>query len=181
MALVFLTGGALLWHRIPRTAGPAPVATLPRQELTLRDGRLYPNAGGAPFTGIMFESDRTGRHLTEVPVKEGYVHGLARGWHVNGHLEVEEAFVDGVSDGVRRRWYPNGQQRNAATIVRGVLEGAFTEWHENGQLATKMNLVAGKGEGLCESWDPDGRVKSQVRLKNGVPAEPELLVEKSNP
>lgn len=127
---------AALWLNRRKAAEPvaSSITQVPRQEIELRDGRLVLKSGHVPFTGVMFEQTSDGRRLTEVPVKEGRVHGLARGWHENGKLEVEEFFKDGVSDGVRTRCYPNGNQRNTATIVGGTLDGPYTEWHENGQL-----------------------------------------------
>lgn len=158
-----------------------PVVSLPREELAVRDGRLARKSGGGPFTGVMFEKTADGRKLTEVPVKNGHVHGIARGWHDNGQLEVEETFEDGVSNGVRTRWYPSGEKRNTATIVNGVLEGPYTEWHANGQVALRMDLVHGKGQGLCESWFPDGRLTSRITLEEGKPIKTELLAADSIP
>jgi antitoxin component YwqK of YwqJK toxin-antitoxin module len=182
IVLAALAAGGF-WLAGKRNAGrPAtPVVEVPRQEVELRDGQLVRKADGAIFSGVMFEQAAGGRRITEVPVKDGRVHGIARGWHDNGQLEVEEPFEDGVSHGVRTRWHPNGQKRNEATIVRGLLEGPFTEWHDNGQLATRMTLAAGKGEGVCETWDPDGRLKSRVTLRNGAPMENEVASRSAEP
>lgn len=157
------------------------VPRIARALLELREERLCPKAGGPPFTGIIYEQTTNGKLLTELPAKEGKVHGIARGWHENGQLEVEEPFENGVSNGIRTRWYANGKKRSTATIVNGVLEGPFTEWHENGQLARQMNLAEGKGEGLCEAWNPDGTLKSKVILKNGEPVKTEYFTSTGTP
>ncbi|MFZ4764993.1 MAG: toxin-antitoxin system YwqK family antitoxin [Roseimicrobium sp.] len=164
--------------RVPAVA-PKAVVRLARDEVHLVDNRLCPKAGGGPFTGVMFERAVGGRILTEVPVLDGQVHGVARGWHDNGQLEVEESFVHGVSNGIRTRWFPNGQKRNTATIVNGQLDGPYQEWHENGQLALRMTLVAGKGQGPCEAWHADGRMKSRVELKDGEPVATEVASQQS--
>ena len=175
--LVIAAGGLGLWMAAPESWTPAPKAPprIARLLLELKDGRLCPKAGGGPFTGVMYEQTTDGRLLSEIPLKEGIVHGIARGWHENGQLEVEEPFENGRSHGLRTRFHLNGKKRSQATIVEGVLEGPFTEWHDNGQLAVRMEMVHGKGEGLCEAWQPDGKLKSKVTLKNGEPVKTEYF------
>ena len=175
--LLLAAGGLGVWMAAPESSTPAPKAVLriARLLLELRDGRLCPKAWGGPFTGIMYEQTTEGRLLSEIPLKEGVVHGIARGWHENGRLEVEEPFENGKSHGLRTRYHPNGKMRSQATIVKGSLEGTFTEWYENGQLAVRMDMADGKGEGLCEAWHPDGKLKSKVTLKNGEPIQTEYF------
>lgn len=178
LACLLLAAGWLgLWLAAPQSSTPAPKAEprIARLLLELKDGRLCPKAGGGPFTGIMYEQTTEGRLLSEIPLTEGIVHGIARGWHQNGELEVEEPFENGKSHGLRTRYHPNGKKRSEATIIQGNLEGPFTEWHENGQIAVRMTMVEGKGEGLCEAWHPDGKLKSKVTLKNGEPIHTEYF------
>mgnify|MGYP003670288040 CR=1 FL=1 len=171
--LVLVAGAIGLWMAAPETRAPALIETprIARLLLELRDGQLCPKDGGGPFTGIMFEQTPEGQVISEIPLKEGIVHGIARGWHDNGQMEVEEPFEDGVSNGLRTRWHPNGQKRSEATIVNGVLQGPFSEWHDNGQVAVRMEMVDGKGEGVVEAWNPDGSMKSRVTLAAGEPVE----------
>jgi antitoxin component YwqK of YwqJK toxin-antitoxin module len=175
--LLLTAGGIGLWLAAPESSTPTPkvVPRIARLLLELKDGRLCPKAGGGPFTGIMYEKTTAGRLLSEIPLNEGIVHGIARGWHENGQLEVEEPFENGHSHGLRTRYHPNGKKRSQATIVKGSLEGPFTEWHENGQLAVRMNMADGKGEGLCEAWHLNGKPKSKVNLKNGEPIQTEYF------
>lgn len=152
-----------------------PTKRVPRAEIVLRDGVLRVKGSERPFVGVMIEQANGGRLLSEIPVWRGKVHGIARGWHPNGHLEVEERFVSGVSQGVRTRWHENGTQRSTATIVNGVLEGPYTEWHDNGQKALEMTLVHGLGEGQSLAWHRDGKLKSKVTLQAGKPIATEYL------
>ena len=146
---------------------------VPRSTVDLRDGALKLKGSTSPFTGIMFEQAQGGQRISEVPVWRGKVHGIARGWHSNGQLEVEEPFINGLSNGLRTRWHPNGKIRSTTTIVKGVLNGPYTEWHDNGQKALEMTLLNGKGEGLSQAWQPDGTPKSKVTLKAGEPIKTE--------
>lgn len=172
LALVCLLAGVAIWWW-SRTA-PVP-GELPRAALELRDGRMYPRDGGGPFTGIMFERASTGQRLTEVPLQDGIINGLARGWYDAGQLEVEEHFENGVSEGVRKRWHANGKLKNEAAIVKGELHGPYTEWHDNGQLAARLTMVHGRGEGLSEAWHPDGSKKAVVTLEAGKPVKQEFF------
>lgn len=181
LGLVALVVGFWLGRPPVSMEKPVPVPRMARALLELREDRLCPKAGGPPFTGIIYEQTTEGRLLTELPAKDGKVHGIARGWHENGQLEVEEHFENGISSGLRTRWHPNCQKRSTTTIVKGILEGPFTEWHDNGQLALQMNLENGKGEGLCQAWHPDGRLKSKVTLKNGEPVKTEYFTSAGNP
>jgi hypothetical protein len=153
----------------PQVATPRQPDWRPRSEFALLDGKLRPLGGGEPFTGTLYDKSSKGAMIAELPVRDGLVHGLARGWHENGQVEVEEPFVDGLSHGERIRWHANGSVRSKANIVRGVLQGSFTEWHPNGQMKTRMNLVDGLGEGLCETWAETGQALPPVTLKAGQP------------
>ena len=179
-ALVLAAVAVGLWlANSPEDRRAAPAPRIARALIELRDGKLCPKVGGPPFSGVMYEQTTKGQLLTEVPVREGVVHGVAHGWHENGQMEVEEIFVNGVSHGVRRRWHPNGRQRNEATIVNGLLHGPYTEWHDNGQVALRMNMVEGTGEGESEAWLPDGRLKSRITLRKGQPVKTEYFTQTS--
>ena len=165
LAGAFGLGALALLNRGP----VVPPTELPAASLVLREGRMYPRAGGGPFTGNMFERSSTGQRLSEVPLKEGIVHGLARGWFDSGTLETEEPFNQGLSQGVRKRWHENGKLKSEATVVKGQLQGNYQEWFDSGIKAVATTLVDGKAHGLCETWHPDGTIKSRVQLELGSP------------
>lgn len=175
--LVVAAAGVGLWMAAPKSRTPVPseLPRIARSLLELRSGKLCPKSGGGPFTGLMYEQTTEGTLISEIPLEEGIVHGLARGWHDNGRLEVEEPFENGVSNGLRTRWHPNGNKRSQASIVNGVLHGPFTEWHDNGQVAVRMEMVDGQGEGLVEAWNPDGTLKSRITLANGEPVQSDFF------
>jgi antitoxin component YwqK of YwqJK toxin-antitoxin module len=135
----------------PEAPTETETVRVPRSSVELKDEGLCLKTGGGPFTGVMFDQSE-GKLLAEIPVKNGLVHGVARGWHDNGQLEVEEPFEDGYSHGLRTRWHPNGQKRSEANIKQGKLEGLFTE------------------------WNPDGSLKSSLTLHNGQPLAAEMAV-----
>lgn len=181
--LVTAAVGLGLWMAAPESRTPMSSALprIARASLELRDGKLCPKNGGGPFTGLMYEQTTEGMLISEIPLQDGIVHGIARGWHEDGALEVEEPFENGLSNGLRTRWYPSGNKRSQATIVAGVLQGLFTEWHDNGQLAVRMEMIAGKGEGLVEAWNADGSLKSRITLSDGEPVHSDFFSQNGLP
>ena len=146
-----------------------PIPRQQKNDLKQREGVWCLKATDEPFTGIMFEADAKGQLLSEIPLKKGLAHGIARGWHPNGQLEVEEPFAGGKSNGKRTRYHPNGKVRSTATIVEGTLHGPFQEFHDNGQLAVEMTLVKGVGQGPSRAWYPSGQLKAEAVLVDGQP------------
>jgi antitoxin component YwqK of YwqJK toxin-antitoxin module len=148
---------------------------LPRASLVLTDGRMCLKEGGAPYTGKAFEQTTTGQRLTELPLVEGKIQGVVRGWYDSGQLEVEETFENSVSNGLRKRWHENGQKKNEAMVVNGELHGPYTEWHDDGTIAVRMTMQHGKGDGLCETYHRGGAVKARVTLADGKPVTQEFF------
>ncbi len=170
--------GAGIWHwSRPTVVMPGE---LRRSDLTLTDGKLILSGTDRPYTGVMFNQAQGGQRLSEIPVQAGIINGLARGWHDNGQLEVEETFVDGKSDGVRKRWYANGKLKSETTIVKGELHGAYTEWHENGQMSIRMSMDHGQPNGTCEAWYPEGGPKSRVEQDHGKIVKQEFFPNKAS-
>lgn len=154
-----------------------------KSDLQRRDGVWQVKSSGETVTGILVEYDPQNAEqlISEIPLKEGLAHGVARGWHPNGQLEVEEPFVNGKSHGTRTRYHANGQVRSVATIVEGVLQGSFKEYHDTGQLAVEMTLVDGVGQGSSRAWFPSGQLKAKVVLKDGEPEEAEYFEDATLP
>jgi hypothetical protein len=162
LALIVLIGAA--WYALT----PPPVRH-PKQELVQRSGVWHLKSPDQPFTGVMFEPNGKDKILSEIPLKAGLAHGMARGWYPSGQLEVEEPFSHGKSNGTRTRYHENGKVRSVATIVQGTLEGPFKEYHDNGQLAAEMTLIKGVGQGPSRAWYPSGKLKAEVTLVDGQP------------
>ncbi|MCF7674051.1 MAG: hypothetical protein K9M97_01810, partial [Akkermansiaceae bacterium] len=114
---------------------PAGVREMARSQLELRDGMLYATGEPEAFGGMLVEHFPGGGRRLAIEIHDGKAHGVSRGWHENGRLEVEEHFVHGVSHGSRIRWYPNGVRKSEAQIVEGVIEGTFPGWHDKGRKA----------------------------------------------
>lgn len=167
LALGFLFLGAfLMWNseRIPATSAGRELL---REDLELRDGKLYARGEKDAFNGKIIEAYTAEQRKLEIEINDGHAHGLSRGWFDNGQFEVEETFLNGVSNGPRTRWHRNGKRKSLAQIKNGVIGGEFLEWHDNGQVATRMTLNEGKPVGVVEAWHPSGALKSRIQFENG--------------
>lgn len=167
VAVVAIVAVAVVVFRPQQPDQPAEVT---RDQLEMREGRMYLPDDTRPYSGRLvewYDGRPGGQRRSELEVHDGRIDGLARGWHANGQCEVEEHFVKGVSHGTRTRWYPNGRMRSQASIVGGSLHGPFVEWHDNGTKAVGMNMVSGKADGRVEAWHPDGSRKSVVTMRHG--------------
>lgn len=158
-----ISGVLLYWFMSP------PLPRYAKEELVQRAGVWHVRKTDQPATGIMFERGNGEQLMSEIPLREGLAHGLARGWHPNGQLEVEEPFSRGKSNGTRTRYHSNGAVRSVATISEGVLHGPFREYHDNGQIAVEMTLKDGVGQGASRAWYPSGKLKAEVTLVDGQP------------
>jgi antitoxin component YwqK of YwqJK toxin-antitoxin module len=148
---------------------PLPDEEVPRELLSLRDGRLYREGAPEPFSGIMIELCEEGGRKSRSRLVDGLLEGLSEGWHPDGQLQVQEHFRAGVSHGTRVKYYPDGTKLSEATIVNGAMEGRFRRWHENGALAEELELRQGHVDGLAWSFYPSGFVKARASLNNGTP------------
>jgi len=151
--------------RPPRKEIPGPPER-PRNELVLRDGRLFDS--DLPFTGIVVEHFGDGGMKSRSAVSNGLLEGLSEGWHTNGVLQVKEHFVRGVSHGIRTKYHPNGRKLSVVNVVEGKLEGLYERWHENGALAEQIHLTNGVAHGESLAFHPDGSLKARVRLDHGA-------------
>jgi antitoxin component YwqK of YwqJK toxin-antitoxin module len=107
------------------------------------DGLYYD--GEKPFTGTAF-------YLSDV----------------NGSLECEEEFRDGLMWGGRRAWHPSGVLEEEAQLAYGVYHGRVRTWHENGRPASEEVYEHGiRLEGKC--WDESGKLTEDFRIAEDNP------------
>lgn len=146
---------------------PAAVREVPVSELVRREGRLYWMQETVPFTGIMTEKYPDGSRKSRSDMSHGVLHGVSKGWHTNGVLQVREHFLTGVSHGFREKWFASGAKLSEASIQAGKIEGVFKRWHENGKLAEEVQMKNGKPDGLSLAYHEDGTLKARAKLEDG--------------
>jgi len=169
-ALTLLVAASASNFSLSSAAAARSVKVVPRGEVEFRDGLLRLSGQSEPFDGILIENWSASRRKAEVPVRDGRVDGVTRGWYESGVQEVEEGFRAGVSHGWRTRWHPNGRIKSRVWIQHGMLAGFFHEWHSNGRLAQITPLRSGQAWGEVIAWgesgDPLSRIAVQDRADN---------------
>jgi hypothetical protein len=171
LALAAIAVLLILWLMPPLQQPEAPPAEVLRAELVLLEGRLCRMGQTSAFTGLMVDYYPDGALLSRSVVSNGLLHGLSKGWHTNGHVQVTELFRDGVSHGLRAKWHASGAKLSEAEIVAGKFHGLFQRWYENGLLAEHAEFREGHPHGLSLAYFPSGFLKARVRLENGQVAE----------
>ncbi len=167
-ASVFLLLIIVLWSVFrDRPAISSEPLEVMREDLVLRNGRLYLGDAVEPFSGSMVEYYDNEVLKSRTSVIDGQLEGLSEGWHPNGQLQVREHFKANVSHGLRLKWSENGTKVSESNIENGEHHGLFRRWHENGQLAESVNLVRGKADGLSFSYYPSGYLQASVKIEMG--------------
>lgn len=69
---------------------------------------------GRPFTGVAYESDGTGRLISEVTYVDGLQNGVGREWYESGKLRSESQFMHGSKHGLSKNWYEDGRLASEA-------------------------------------------------------------------
>src|SRR6266550_3254153 len=103
-----LVGGACWLALRPAPTTPTEVVAapdVPRQSLTLRDGRWYRIGETNPFTGWMADYYPNGAPLFRSAVSNGLLNGVSEGWYTNGQVQIREFYKDNVADGLREKWH----------------------------------------------------------------------------
>lgn len=177
---VILSGTWILSHR-GEDGAELPLRELSRAQLDLREDILYPSGESIAFDGALVEYFPGKIMRISIEIHEGQPHGVSRGWHENGQLEVEEHFVRSVSHGPRTRWFASGAKKSEAQIVEGIVEGTFTRWHENGQMAASATMLHGVPHGVCKSWHASGKLKSRAVMNTGTIVEREFFDDPGEP
>lgn len=173
--LVCLVGSALaglLWVGL-RARKPS-LEEVPREHLTLREGRWCVAEHQTPFTGFLVERYESGQVKSRSLVRQGLLEGWSEGWYTNGQKQVVECFHAGVSHGLRTKWHANGGKLSEALIVEGRLEGTFRRWNEDGTLAEEIEMKAGQPDGISRAYYPSGFLKAEARLRDGKLLEQKL-------
>jgi antitoxin component YwqK of YwqJK toxin-antitoxin module len=90
---------------------------------------------GEPYTGVVTETARGGRLMTEQTFTRGILDGLSRAWYDNGQLSDETMYAFGIPRQARE-WHRNGRlKREVAYDNRGKVV-TDSAWDENGRPAT---------------------------------------------
>ena len=114
-----------------------PLASYPIIELSMasyqKDGLLYRNGVGAPFTGQVIKRAEDGSISMRTSYYEGIPHGKMERLTPEGYSMMEAVFVNGCLFGVRSVWWDNGALKEEENWDGGTYKGKKT-WDRQGRL-----------------------------------------------
>lgn len=110
---------------------------VPTESLTYNDGLMW--FEGEPFTGIGYSLNVNGDVDEESEYRNGLKWGLARVWYLPGKLFQERQLFMGTLHGKEREWYPSGQLKEEGDYELGFAVRR-KRWDEDGELLEDFQL-----------------------------------------
>jgi len=137
-------------------------------ELDVIKGLLFKPNTIDPFTGTAYDEFPNGKKKTNVPIKNGKIHGSVKEWTQNGKKIYEADYENGLQSGMERQWYANGNKKLEIAYTAGKTHGVCTEWFKNEQKKSEGRFVDGREEGEHQWWYDNGKMDELVFYKNGL-------------
>lgn len=96
---------------------------------------------------------------------EGKIHGIARTWYPNGHMESQKEMSNSKRNGVSTAWYKDGnlmmmEEYEENKLVRG-------EYYKKGDRIPISQVIQGKGTATI--YDAEGTFTQKIGYLNGKP------------
>ena len=85
----------------------------------------------------------SGQIKSEIPYKQGRIHGIRKSWYENGQLARQCPYVEYMRHGVATSWYPSGRIKSEERFQSGLFHGINTYWDENGKQSGKQLFIRG--------------------------------------
>lgn len=127
--------------------------------------------GNENLDGIVyFEVHKTyypnGTVWMEMPLKKGYLHGIAKTYYENGQLESESSYEDGKRHGLTKIYYENGQLQREARYRKGKEIGVTKTYQPEGPLLEEMVYLDDKMVGEQRIFHEDGHVWGEAKFSD---------------
>ncbi|MBT3666870.1 MAG: hypothetical protein HN548_05260 [Opitutae bacterium] len=124
-----------------------------------------------------------GNKKEEKNFKNGFLHGLCKGWYFTGQKEYESEWVDGKimstkkwlpsgqlclltdlsdGDGINVSYFMNGKKSSMEVLKRGMLNGLVISYYESGIVSSKTNYKDQLRHGQEILYHENGRVRQDA-------------------
>jgi antitoxin component YwqK of YwqJK toxin-antitoxin module len=130
-----------------------------------RNGIAYNQ--GKPFSGSVFELNKTHDTIAVSGFYKGREHGEWKRFYPGGRLEELRYFDKGVKIKTLIRWWENGQKQLICSFRNGEYDGILKEWNESGQLTKEMHYKNGYEDGSQKMYYDNGKIRSNYVVKDG--------------
>jgi antitoxin component YwqK of YwqJK toxin-antitoxin module len=116
------------------------------EDLEVKNRLIHAKGESKPYTGITFETFKSGKVKSEFHYVDGKKNGLGVIYYENGRKAHEANSVNGVVVGTEIEWWENGRKRKETVWHKGANgRRSVTQWRENGELFQKFEMQNAPG------------------------------------
>lgn len=90
---------------------------------------------------------------SEIPYKDGKIHGISKIYYPTGELLQEMTFKNGKFEGYLKTYYRNGSLLSETPYKDGEVEGISKFYHQNGGLAAAIPYKNNKINGIIKLYE----------------------------
>ena len=93
---------------------------------------------------------------SEIPYKQGQLHGTAVWYYPHGKKSLEITYKNGRKEGEMKRFFRNGTIETIENYKNDSLDGISLKYGENGVLLSEISYKNGKKDGIFKQYFSDG-------------------------
>ena len=114
--------------------------------------------------------DVIGRLTSEIEMKKGEAHGLAK-FYFNDGINVRQIsnYKNGKLEGATTRWYYSGHKEAEEFYLNNLLHGTKRQWDSNGNLIIEEEYSNGELNGISKKWYSNGQIQIDAFYVAGMP------------
>lgn len=114
---------------------------------------------------ILTKYNEKGILVSEVPVKNHQMNGIAINYYDNGVIQNEISYVNGQKHG-RVTWnYENGKLYRETQYNMGIIDGYQRKYYENGRLMAEMNYKDGQLLPGTKEYSKEGNERKMPEIR----------------
>ncbi len=120
--------------------------------------------------GVRKTFNAEGKVMTETNYEHGEVVGVSKEYDEQGRLVREVGYKDGKKHGKRvEYWAQTGERRRVVPYKHGQAHGEALEYHLNGELKRRVPAIDGQLHGHEQVYNDEGELIDQRWWLNGTP------------
>lgn len=141
-----------------------PAREVESEAIERAEGKVW--LDGRPYSGFVVD-----RHDGRPILREGYVDGLAEGWHEawyeDGQRRHRKYYEAGLREGEHRGWHRSGELRFRRQYARGLAHGEHQVFQLGERMTEDKRFVEGREQGRQRGWNGAGELVMNYTVKDG--------------
>lgn len=128
----------------------------------LKNGKIYKNE---TVSGMLCFEDEN-YDLYNIPLKYGIPHGEFKIYFLNGKVNTEVTYENGLKVGPYKTYYKNGKKSSISNYENGKLNGQTIIYYSNGKVEQEVNYENDKAQGIVRDYYENGKIKAETNYIN---------------